>query len=427
MHDVLQKICAELDALVAQLNSSIPNDEPLGLAQNNWSFPTTSRRELVAEVAAVAQVLKDQGAADLGANEELIRDYPRRLQFLRTHTVPQIWGNAALAVPNFLVTIGALRAAVSTALHVDSKAEATSTLKRVTAQLRAMEARLRELDPRAASVADMVKRIELAYEAADQLPADLEALAEARQSVASLVSEAQLDKASLQASAATANELVASLKNSEQEARAVLARCESAYSAATSQGLAAAFAERSRSLNRSMWTWVMGLMIALSVGGYFGSSQLAELVNQTKQPDASAGALIATALLALLSVGGPVWFAWLATKQVGQRFRLAEDYAFKASVSRAYEGYRREAARVDADLELELLRSALARFDELPLRLVDPVSHGSPWHELLASDTVKNAVKSVPGFADRVATLAEEALRTATKAKPPATATPIDS
>ncbi|MFX8523854.1 hypothetical protein ABTM10_20480, partial [Acinetobacter baumannii] len=76
-------------------------------------------------------------------------------------------------------------------------------------------------------------------------------------------------------------------------------------------------------------------------------------------------------------------------KQIGQRFRLAEDYAFKASISRAYEGFRREAARFDKDMEARLLASALTRLDELPLRLVEPTSHGSPWHELATSDTVK--------------------------------------
>jgi hypothetical protein len=115
-------------------------------------------------------------------------------------------------------------------------------------------------------------------------------------------------------------------------------------------------------------------------------------------------------LLSLLSIGAPVWFAWLSTKQIGQRFRISEDYAFKASISRAYEGYRREAARIDPDLEAQLLGSALARLDEQPLRLVESASYGSPWHELLASDLIKDAARSVPGFVDRVTKIAGESL-----------------
>ena len=100
----------------------------------------------------------------------------------------------------------------------------------------------------------------------------------------------------------------------------------------------------------------------------------------------------------------------MATKQIGQRFRLAEDYAFKASISRAYEGFRREAARVDKDMEARLLASALTRLDELPLRLVETDSHGSPWHELASSDLVKDAMRAIPGFAGQVKELAAKAM-----------------
>jgi hypothetical protein len=119
----------------------------------------------------------------------------------------------------------------------------------------------------------------------------------------------------------------------------------------------------------------------------------------------------------MLSVGAPIWFGWLATKQIGQRFRLAEDYAFKASISRAYEGFRREAARVDKNMEARLLASALTRLDELPLRLIETDTHGSPWHELASSDLVKDAMRAVPGFAGQVQALASKAIDAVTPAK----------
>lgn len=74
-------------------------------------------------------------------------------------------------------------------------------------------------------------------------------------------------------------------------------------------------------------------------------------------------------ILSIVSVGAPLWFAWLATKQIGQRFRLAKDYSYKASVAKAYEGYRREAARIDEDFENRLFDSALTRLEEAPLGL----------------------------------------------------------
>lgn len=176
-------------------------------------------------------------------------------------------------------------------------------------------------------------------------------------------------------------------------------------------------AERSSALSKSMWFWVAGLVGALAAGSYFGSNQLHAVSELFKVPNASTSVIVLNLLLSVLSVGAPIWFAWLATKQIGQRFRLAEDYAFKASVSRAYEGFRREAARFDKDMEAKLLTSALTRLDELPLRLVETASHGSPWHELASSDVVKQAMRAVPGFAEQVKDLASKAVLAVTPAK----------
>ncbi|WP_310643724.1 hypothetical protein [Limnohabitans sp.] len=140
-----------------------------------------------------------------------------------------------------------------------------------------------------------------------------------------------------------------------------------------------------------------------------------------KDPKLSTEGIMLNLLLTLLSVGGSVWFAWLSTRQVGQRFKLAEDYAFKASISRAYEGYRKEANRIDPALEAKLLRSALDRLDEQPIRFVEQGNHASPLHEMLASETVRDAVKLIPEFATNVQNLAKDALsavKTGSKAAP---------
>lgn len=159
-----------------------------------------------------------------------------------------------------------------------------------------------------------------------------------------------------------------------------------------------------------MWVWVGGLVIALGIGSWIGSTQLRSFSEVIKQPDSNSTVAVINLVLALLSVGATVWFSWLATKQIGQRFRLAEDYAFKASVSRAYEGYRREAANIDEEFVSRLFSSALSRLDEQPLRLVESTTHGSPWHELASSDLIRKATASVPDFAASVTQLAKDGL-----------------
>ena len=71
----------------------------------------------------------------------------------------------------------------------------------------------------------------------------------------------------------------------------------------------------------------------------------------------------------------------MATKQIQERFKLSQDYAFKANVAKAYEGYRREAVRFDSKIEERLFVAALQRLEQEPLRLVDPKTYPSPYHE----------------------------------------------
>ncbi|GIK34512.1 MAG: hypothetical protein BroJett010_10710 [Gammaproteobacteria bacterium] len=417
MHETLEDLHENLEKVISQVRSAIPNDEPFGTAHGNWSFPGLTRAELIEEAQSIADLIESQGGDDLGEHETRLQDYVRRLQHLQQQTVAQIWGNAGQAVPAYLLTLQGLRKSLEPVLTRDGRVEAAAKLKRLAQQLRGMESRLNSLDPRTAALSTMVERIEQAYTAADQLPADLDTLAEARQKITDLVKDATRDQGDVLRIREGAGELDEQLNKIADDAKAVLAHCETAYSAATSVGLAAAFSERSSVLSKSMWFWVAGLVAALAAGSYFGSAQLHSLTELFKVPNVAASVVFLNLLLSVLSVGAPVWFAWLATKQIGQRFRLAEDYAFKASISRAYEGFRREAARFDKDMEAKLLTSALTRLDELPLRLVETDSHGSPWHELASSNVVKQAMQAVPGFSEQIKDLASKALATVTTPK----------
>ncbi len=412
MHSSLKSIQKELKKIIQQLKATIPNDDPFNVAHGNWTFPGLSKEELIAEAQSIIDFIEDHESEDLGDSEALITDYVRRLTYLHERTVPNIWGNPAQAVPAYEFTIDGLRKALSSVLTEDKSAEAMRRLRALRKKLAGQEATLNRLEPRTNSLSEMVDRIEKAHNAADQLPTDLESLAEARAEISGLIGAASQDQGQILAMRKAADDLDKQLKDSAEEAGAVLERCETAYSAATSIGLAAAFDERSKILSTSMWFWIVGLFLALVSGAYFGTTQIGSLSEALLGPSASQPVILIHVLLSVLSIGAPVWFAWLATKQIGQRFRLSEDYAFKASVSRAYEGFRRETARFDKDMEAKLLESALARLDELPLRLVEVDSHGSPWHELASSDVVKRAMKNVPGFAGQVKELAGRATDT---------------
>ncbi|MCQ8180723.1 hypothetical protein NP603_06365 [Methylomonas sp. SURF-1] len=424
MHQTLTIIKQLLENIVSQIRTTIPNNEPFGAAQGNWTFPGLTRDELIDEAQSIIDLIDTQSTDEIGEHEQLISDYGRRLQFLHQNTIPNIWGNAAQGVPAYIFTLNGLRKALEPVLNPDGHAEAIIKLKKLSNQLRSLEARLNGLEPRTASLKSMVERIERAYNAAEQLPTDLESLQEARQTIKELVQDSNTEHGRIAGIRHEIELVNNALSQRADDAKAVLERCETAYAAATSVGLAAAFSERSNALNKTTWIWTTGLIFALGLGSFFGSKQLQSLSSLIESPNASSEVIALNLLLSLLSIGAPVWFAWLATKQIGQRFRLAEDYAYKASISRAYEGFRREASRFDNDMEERLLASALTRLDEIPLRLVETQTHGSPWHELASSDTVKQAIKLVPGFTEQIRELANKTLSTiaASKEKPSAKA-----
>ena len=411
MSGLLQPVWDELDAIIESLKVTITTAAPLSISSGNWSFPGVTKTDLINRATELRARATDS-LEPLPDSSAIITGLVERLTFLRTHTLPQIVSQAGSAVPAFYITLDAVEKVLSP-IFADTKAQSlknSQAVKKATLQVRSLETRLRELTPRTKSLEEMVGRIEKAHDAADQLPTDLETLSESQKKVSELLSKAEGDKALLASILGGAEGVSREMIKRAAEAKEILERCESAYSSATSLGLAAAFSERSKALDNSMWGWVGGLVASLLIGGGFGSWQLRNLADALANPQAQGLSISVNLVLSVLSVGGPVWFAWLATKQIGQRFRLSEDYAFKASISRAYEGYRREAARIDPDLEIQLLQSALSRLDEQPLRLVESASYGSPWHELLSSDVVKDAAKTIPGFVDKITGFASESL-----------------
>lgn len=193
-----------------------------------------------------------------------------------------------------------------------------------------------------------------------------------------------------------AEKLTAAIKGFESEIQQIIDKANRAYKISTTNGLAGEFHRRAKSLTWSIYAWIFGLLIALGGGVCIGHERFTAVNDALKTPGFSPSHIWILIFLAVLSLGAPIWFAWLSTKQISQRFKLAEDYAFKATISKAYEGYRSEAIRINPDMEARLFASALSRLDEQPLRFVDKDDHGSPWQELLNNPAIMKLLKEKP-------------------------------
>ncbi|SFQ26810.1 hypothetical protein SAMN03159417_04844 [Ralstonia sp. NFACC01] len=247
----------------------------------------------------------------------------------------------------------------------------------------------------------MLATIKDAHDAAEDLPATQKDLADALKEVAEAKKAAVRHEVEAKQSAEEAEKSKIALAEALSGAMDVRSKLDSAYSAATSQGLASAFAKKSQSLGLSTWLWTGILAIALAAGGVIGWLRFPVILAAvTGKPDWGVVAVHIT--LSCLSLAPAVWISWVATKQIGQRFRLAEDYGYKAALAKAYEGYKAEAKTLDAELQAQLFSTALGRLDEIPLRLIETNVPGSPWHELLQSKEFLEFMQRFPNAARRL-------------------------
>lgn len=390
MHPTIEQTCKALESLAESIQKGSTDDRTLR-EMYGWNCSPLSRHDLANIPRSLSERLRKANLESLPENRVTdLASVPSKVKQMQADTIPYFFnGNAAQAVPAFLSFMAWLNELMSPLMDWQQLADNKVLPAALIRKLRSIQADLETLLPDKMEIEKQISQIRDATEAAESLPTDLRSLREAR----ATMNQLNLDSAKefgligeRRGEAVLQSEVIKSLAD---EAKQLVSNCEEAYRITTTKGLAAAFDARAKSLSNSLWAWVLGLVLALTLGSWIGSVRL-ETLTQAMAIEAPNWSLIwLNIILSILSVGAPLWFAWLATKQIGQRFRLAEDYAFKASVAKAYEGYKREAARLDEKLEHRLFSSALSRLEKAPLRLIEEATHGSPWHEIASSKPVQ--------------------------------------
>jgi hypothetical protein len=286
----------------------------------------------------------------------------------------------------------------------------------IAGRLRSTKAQLDSFDESCENLKGKIKTINDAHETAESLPTDLASLKEAKKNLETFLSEAKQDLikskdeiANLKteilffhsdaekATTETLN-LKGQTNQAHKEALGLVAQCDDALQITTTQGLAAGFDQKAKELRRSIWIWIVGLLIALGVGAWIGAERVAAFT-QALEKELTTGQALLHTIMSIFSIGGPLWLAWISTQQITQRFKLSEDYSYKATVSKAFTGFSKFAERFDSETEKRLFNSTLDRLDEMPLRLVSNKDYNSPWHEFIDSDAFRKALDIVPSLA----------------------------
>jgi uncharacterized protein YoxC len=344
LNETLDNVCKSLDELALLILKAYTDDRTLKEIWG-WNNPAITRHDLSAMSSSLANRIRKANLDTLDDElEAMLNDIPRRLKSLHTDTIPHIFnGNAIQAVPAYIQTINWLSTALDPLLGWESLQDSKAMPAALARRLRAIQAELENIVHNKELLKEQIRLIQDATEAAESLPTDLQSLKEARKAINKLSTDSAKLYGKIDEKYGNATSSVKQIIEKEDEAKNLVEKCEDAYRITTTKGLAAAFDHRAHRLSESMWLWVLGLLCALVVGAYLGSDRIALLTNAVSEKEPHWSVIWMHLTLSLLSIGAPLWFAWLATKQIGQRFRLAEDYGYKASVAKAYEGYRKEA------------------------------------------------------------------------------------
>ncbi|WP_455915935.1 hypothetical protein [Pantoea agglomerans] len=322
--------------------------------------------------------------------------------------------NASQSISGFLLTMFFVSNSISELFSFEVLLNRQLLPKGVMNRLSLFDDNLEELKHKAGDIEHKIKTIIEAYDAAEGLPTTVKSLRTTNAEIEILKSESSISHKDISDYKTKAEVFYEELsqKNNDiaelsekmkvqikdymqsykDEAQSYIDNCEIAFRTTTTKGLAGAFQDKAQKLNSSIRWWVGGLTLALGVGAGVGYFRLQVLEQYLSNPEVSSLKLIIQLILSIMSVGAPLWFAWLATKQIGQRFRLAEDYEFKASVSKAYEGYRKEAISLDSSFAQRLFGNALTRLEEPPLRFVEENAHSSPMMEMISSTKFKDFI-----------------------------------
>jgi len=374
--------------------------------------------------------LKNYGDAELpNGLTSTIEDHIKNINRLNITSQTYFTNNASYLVhnvPSILLTLYTVIDDVDFELFSFQNIQDKKLLPRgLAARLRSTEIHLDSIDESSETLHNKIKAINDAHEAAESLPTDLASLKEAKSQLNELIKNAKSEVESLKSHLITINEEASSFKINakkaseeaesfkvstqkfSEEASSLVAQCDDALQITTTQGLAAGFDQKANELKNSIWIWIGGLLIALLSGAYIGSERVLALT-QALNNQLTTGQAILHTIMSIFSIGGPLWLAWISTQQINQRFKLSEDYSYKATVAKSFTGFKKFAERFDPSTEERLFNSTLDRLDEMPLRLIAGKDYNSPWHEFIDSDAFKSAITVVP-------TLAKEAGKFASK------------
>ena len=410
-----EKIRQALSSVKLEIENQFSDEERTFRERYDWDWPDVGKRELLAPLEDLLLLIETHNFQGKAPDDEDVARCIEKLESWKSHCSGEFRRSSERTTTmcfSFLVVIDCVR-------RVLEKGCLESNVKNVQALVKQDKQRAEALNKRLEACADGIGEIEAAAKrildadkAAQMLPETQESLKQAHNEARGARDQAIKDADEIKRLKQEADSNEKALVDHTTKADNVLKKCQSVLASVTSTGLAQAFYKRKNELQWIGLAWSVALLVALIAAVVcivWRTDQIFDLINKNTQ--ISGVVLFANFVISIAFVGAPIWLAWVATKQVGYYFRLSEDYAFKATVSASYEGFRREAENQgDEELTKKVLSSTLDRYDEAPLRFVDTRVSGSPYQELMESPIVSKFLKTAPDAVKAIQEFAQEKL-----------------
>ena len=362
-----------------------------------WNCPAMNRHEFAAMIrgpipriqSIISKPIED---ADFG----VLQNIPAHIEQLKSQSFPNLPGGNAfhvyLVIDSLLTKISNIidKYALQSIDWSDIEDRNIVPVQLIN-RLRQLENEITGISQKSKGIDKKIENINSASSAVTTLPRDLKSLQDAKDGFLGAQKNATDNQAMIEQSRTKSEAILTEMESNKAEITSIIERAEGALAAATTKSLGTEFENKASTLDRQV-KWLSAFLVAIVLIGAVITYLRIEFIHTLMlKPPINMQLIWAHVVMTFFSLAGPIWLAWLVTKQLGQRFRLSEDYAFKASVSKAYAGYKQEAQRLDPDFLKRLYATALNRIDEAPLRYVENENHGSPWHEAIKIGRKKNS------------------------------------
>ena len=388
---VMNEISGALSSLSTQIQNQLP-DYPSFAEHWGWQQPGATRQDLIDRISKTINVVNstDKDNVEDGLYSRITK-IPATINFLVGNTLPNMpGGNFYMGYMAIISTLEAVEAVLDPLVpktpdwqEIQDKDLIPAKLKK---RLDTLKKSIGFVEDQTSDINERMTLINEAYHTANALPASLAGIEDAQsrfEKARDILSGISDDaKSSLDQIEIYKDNIEKNLFKSKELTNSI----SEVYSAATRQGLGKSFQDRADSLKSSTYILMIILAASLGVAGFISHKRINFVEKLFDKPNWDLQVLWANVFLTGIGVAAPIWFAWLLTKQISQRFRLAEDYGFKASVAKAYEGYRRETEESgDPALKRRLLSIALDRVQEAPLAHIERDQASTPFHDLVSS------------------------------------------